>query len=101
MSEVRGLVRKSLPLTAADLQDLAFIRQTAEQRQVLSEMSGTEVTEGTSEASYLRAVLEVGIQTLREHAEDRGYAAVAADQATTLAQRRRAARRRTPAWANE
>lgn len=100
MSEVRDVVRKSLPLTASDVRDLAFMRDSSEYRRALHEMTGVEIDEGTSEAAYLHAVLDVGLKALREHAEDSGYAAIAAEQGEAST-RRRTARRRVPAWANE
>lgn len=102
MSEVHETVRKSLPLTAADVRDLAFMRQSTEYRRVLQEMTGTDIDADASEASYLHAVLEAGLKALRERAEEAGYAAMAAArQEDTTARRQRVARRRVPDWANE
>jgi hypothetical protein len=101
MSEVRDTVRMSLQLTAADVRDLAFMRQSDEYRRVLQEMTGTDIDADASEASYLHAVLEAGLTALRERAEEAGYAAMAAQQQDTTAERQRVARRRIPDWANE
>lgn len=102
MNEVRDTVRKSLPLTAADVRDLAFMRRSREYRLALQEMTGTDIDPDASEASYLHAVLEAGLKALRERAEEAGYAAMAAaQQEDTTARRQRVARRRVPDWANE
>lgn len=101
MTGVREGLRKSIPLTASDVRDLAAMRGSSEYRRALRELTGLDLDAGASEASYLHAVLEAGLKALRERAEDRGYAAIAVEQEESVEQRRRAARRRIPDWANE
>ena len=47
----------------------------------------------------LHALVEAGLRAVTQEIEDRGYAEMAADY--TAADRRRVARRRKPAWAEE
>ena len=52
--------RKSLPLSQLDLQALAQLRSSAEQRTALANLVDAAVTEHDSEASVLHAVLVAG-----------------------------------------
>lgn len=92
-------VRKSLPLSQRDLQDLAMMRASEVHRHALSRLVETEVTDESSEATLLHAVMEAGINAVRQQVEDQGYAQIA-DQMDTAGQRA-TARRRRPSCADE
>ena len=92
-------VRKSLPLTLRDLRDIAKLRESEAHRAALSRLADHLVTESSSEAAVLHAIVEAGIKAVTEEVEAKGYAQMAAD--LDAATRRAAARRRRPAWADE
>lgn len=77
--------RKSTPLSERDLRDLELIKSAPEYA-------------GRSEASILREMLQRGVAAARAELMETGYAAIAAEQAQELEQRRAVARRRRPAW---
>lgn len=91
--------RKSLPLSERDLQDLAQLRGSAEQRMALATLVDSPVGEDDSEASVLHAVVVAGLRAVRRQAEEEGYAQMA--EQLDVASRRGVARRRQPAWADE
>ena len=94
--------RPSLPLTEQDERDLLLLRHDPAYRKALAGLSGEGVESAeTSEAALLHAVLAAGLNAVRLAAEAEGYAAIAAQQAIETPQRRAAARRRRPSWANE
>ena len=57
------------------------------------------VTEGSSEAVVLHAILEAGIKAVEQLVEAEGYAQIAAEGAAE--NRQAVARRRRPTWADE
>lgn len=91
--------RKSLPLSERDLRDLAVLRGSTAHRAALSRLAHSEVTEASSEAAMLHAVLEAGIKAVQELVESEGYAQIAAEDAAE--ERQAVARRRRPSWADE
>ena len=95
----RPAARKSLPLSARDLDDLATLRGSAAHRAALSHLVDIEVRGDTSEAGLLHAVLEAGIRAVQQQVEDQGYAQIAAEM--DVAARQGSARRRRPSWADE
>lgn len=96
---LKSVARKSLPLTAKDVEDLDRLRASAPHRAALGERAGISFDAGDSEASLLHSVLVAGLRAVSEEVEAAGYAEVAAEQ--NLAERKASARRRTPAWADE
>jgi hypothetical protein len=95
----RPATRKSLPLSARDLEDLDKLRGSEAHRAALSHLVDTEVSRDTSEASLLHAVLEAGMRAVQQQVEEEGYAEIAADM--NAAARQASARRRRPSWADE
>ena len=95
----RPTVRKSLPLSERDLRNLEVMRGSTVHRMALSRLADVEVTESTSEATLLHAVLEAGLKAVECEVEAQGYAQAAAEM--DAAARRATARRRRPAWADE
>ena len=94
-----GSARKSLPLSAQDLDDLERLRRSASHRNALSLLADVEIPANASEASLLHAVLEAGLRAVREQVEVQGYAQMA--EQLDASPRRTSARRRRPAWADE
>jgi hypothetical protein len=94
--------RKSLPLTERDLADLERLRGQTPEREALSDLAGV-VVEGVTEAALLHMIFAVGLQAVREKAEELAYASAAAERLTSgeAEETRRIARRRRPAWADE
>ena len=95
----RPAVRKSLPLSDRDIREIEMLRGSGERRAALSHLVSETVAEDSSEATVLHALVEAGLRAVTQEIEDRGYAEMAADY--TAADRRRVARRRKPAWAEE
>lgn len=95
----RPAARKSLPLSARDISDIEKLRGSADRRAALSNLVAEDVPEDSSEAALIHAVFEAGLRAITQEIESRGYAAIAEDY--TLAERKRVARRRKPAWADE
>lgn len=95
--------RKSLPLSGQDLADIARLRAATPEREALSEMAGVIIVESVAEAALLRMIFEAGLRAIREKAEERAYASAAEDRVSSgeADEARRAARRRSPAWAGE
>ena len=90
--------RKSLPLSTRDLADLKLMRSSAIHRDALARLSREAVTDESSEARVLHAIVAAGLAAVREEVEAAGYAEIAAEQ--DLAARKAAARRRPPSWAD-
>ncbi|MFT4189647.1 MAG: hypothetical protein QM621_13860 [Aeromicrobium sp.] len=99
MDTVQRSTRKSLPLTERDVRELAALRASASHRAALMDLSGVDLTEGSSEAAVLHAVWEAGLKAVLERLEDAGYAEMAAERDQDRHQR--VARRRRPEWADE
>ncbi len=95
----KPVTRKSLPLSARDVEDLEKLRSSHEMREALSTLSSESITEASSEAALLHAVMEAGKRAIREHLESAGYAQIA--QQREDYNRPAVARRRRPAWADE
>jgi hypothetical protein len=95
----RPTTRKSLPMSERDLRDLDLMRRSGVHRATLSRISHVLLTEGSSDATVLRAIWEAGIRAVAEQVEEAGYRQMADER--DLAARRAAARRRRPAWADE
>ena len=93
------IIRKSLPLSSRDLSDLSRLRESDTYHAALHELTSFTVTDQTSEASFLHAVLEAGILAIEQKAQEAGYAQMAQD--IDVAARKAFARRRTPTWATE
>lgn len=91
--------RKSLPLTARDLEDIAKLRSSATHRAALAELSDIAVSDSVSDARLIHAALQVGLREIRRQVEEAGYAEMAAQTDTT--ERKAVARRRRPRWADE
>ena len=94
--------RKSLPLTERDLADLERLRGQTPERDALAELAGM-VVESVTEAALLHMIFTEGLRAIRERAEERAYASAAGDRLVggEADERRRIARRRRPAWADE
>jgi len=90
--------RKSLPLSERDLRDLAVLRGSEAHRAALSRLAHVAVTESSSEAVMLQAVLEAGIKAVAQLVEAEGYARIAEASSEN---RQAVARRRRPTWADE
>lgn len=95
----KATTRKSLPLTARDLEDLAKMRSSATYRGTLGQLADVEVHPESSEAAVLHAVWEAGVRAVQERVEAEGYAQIAAEM--DAAQRKAVARRRRPSWADD
>ncbi len=94
--------RPSLPLTEHDEQDLALLRESALHRNMLAELSALSAfPKDVSEAVMLHAVFKIGLRTVREALEERGYAELAKAQADEEPNKYAMARRYRPTWANE
>lgn len=79
-----------------------MIRESAIHRNMLAELSSTEeFAKDVSEAVMLHAVFEIGLRTVREALEERGYAELAQQQGEEEPNKYAAARRHRPTWANE
>lgn len=95
--------RPNVPLTAQDEADLALLRSSPAHLAALSRLAPgfSPVEEGLSEALLLHSVLAAGFDAVRRSVEEAGYEELGAQYAEHSDQRRRVARRRTPAWALE
>jgi hypothetical protein len=103
---LRGRVvrRPSLPLTEQDERDLEVIRSTpAYLRALLDKVTpGEDVpADGLTESALIHAIFEAGLRTVRDDVQASAYAKWGDERARDTAARRQAARRRTPAWADE
>lgn len=94
--------RAPLPLTARDIEDLAKLRMPSPEREALSDLAEVPLADEVSEALLIHAVFTVGLRTIREAAEARGYAQLAAqEEASGEAADRRVISDRRASWANE
>jgi hypothetical protein len=93
--------RKSLPLTQQDIRAVARLRSSSMQRQALSSLTRTGLSQDSSEATYLHALLQAGIRAAQDEADAERYAALAEERFQTRDQRRMVARRRRPSWADD
>ena len=66
--------RKTLALTARDLEDLDQLRSPGPERTALAELSGSALRGEVSEAVLLHAVFTAGLRAVREMTEARAYA---------------------------
>jgi hypothetical protein len=92
------VTRKSLPLSARDLEELERLRDSAVHRDALRTLAGVD-SSGLSEAALLKAVMDIGFNALLHQVEIEGYAAMATE--TNVAASKAVARRRRPSWADE
>lgn len=86
-------------MSARDIKDLNTLRGSRVHRAALASLSDEIVTESSSEAAVLHAVMEAGMKAVRERVEAEGYAQIAREAAEY--DRRAVARRRRPSWADE
>jgi hypothetical protein len=94
--------RASLPLTERDEQELALLRESAIHRNMIAELSAAPTfPKDVSEAVMLHAVFEIGLRTVREALEEKGYAELARAQVEEEPNKYVSARRNRPTWANE
>lgn len=94
--------RPSLPLTEHDEQDLTLLQESALHRNMLAELSALSTfPKDVSEAVVLNAVFKIGLRTVREALEERGYAELASVQGDEEPNKHAMARRYRPTWANE
>ena len=94
--------RPSLPLTERDEHDLILFRESAIHRNMLAELSAAPTfPKDVSEAVMLHTVFEIGLRTVREALEEKGYAELAKQQADEEPNKYATARRYRPTWADE
>ena len=95
--------RPSVPLTAADEEQLRTLRVSPELRRTLGELAPMHpaLEEDVSEGVLLHAVLQAGFKALNIRLESAGYAELAEEYAAASDARRRMSRRRKPEWADE
>jgi hypothetical protein len=94
--------RSPLPLTARDLADLAKLRMAGPEREALSDLADVSLADEVSEALLIHAVFTAGLRAVREAAEARGYAELAAqEEASGETADRRLISERRPPWADE
>jgi hypothetical protein len=94
--------RPSLPLTERDEQELTLLRESPIHRSMLAELSaGSTFPKDVSEAVMLHTVFEIGLRTVREALEEKGYAELAKAQAEEEPNKYVTARRYRPTWADE
>jgi hypothetical protein len=97
----RVVRRPNLPLTEADEADLAHIRRSPASRAALRRYLGNVNPASATEAAFLHALLQAGMDAVQRDAADAGYAELALQQQHDARQRRQDARRRRPSWADE
>lgn len=94
--------RTPLPLTARDIEDLAKLRMPSPERDALNDLADVSLADEVSEALLIHAVFTAGLRAIKEAAEARGYAQLAAqEEAFGDAAERRASSDRRPRWADE
>lgn len=88
------VTRKSVPITPQDVRDLELLRDEASPlARSFAELAGGSLPD--SEAAVLHGLLALGLERVRQAAEEAGYAALAQSYATDPAERaERAAGRR-------
>ena len=96
------LRRSTLPLTHRDEAELTLLRQSETHRNMLAKLSSSStLPEDVSEAVILHAVFEIGLRTVLEALEEKGYAEIAIGQESEEPNKYATARRHRPAWADE
>lgn len=95
--------RPNLPLTSRDEAGLAQMRESPEFRRALQRLAPSQPdAEATlAEAVLLHAIFEAGLAAVRAEAEETGYQLLGQQYTVQRQERRRVARRRKPAWADE
>lgn len=90
--------RTPLPLTARDIEDLARLRAQTPEREALRDLADVPLADEVSEALLIHAVFTAGLRAIREAAEARGYAQLAAQEEASgeTADRRAISQRRPP-----
>lgn len=93
--------RVSLPLTDQDERELARLRDDPAYQVALAGLADddAQLTGEITESVLLHALLRIGLSAVESAAQQAGYHELAADY--QLDDRRRVARRRTPAWSGE
>jgi len=94
-------VRKPLPLTNRDLEDLDRLRAPGPERIALADLSGAQLEGQVTESVLLHAVFAAGMRAVREAAEARAYGEAAVERRAAAEEDRKIARRRRPSWAGE
>ena len=77
--------RKTLALTARDLEDLDRLRSPGPERTALAELSGSALRGEVSEPVLLHAVFTAGLRAVREMTEARAYAEAVFQRQAALA----------------
>ncbi len=94
--------RSSLPLTQRDEENLTLLRESETHRNMLAKLSAASTfPEDVSEAVMLHAVFEIGLRTVQEALEEKGYAELAMAQGNEEPNKYATARRYRPTWADE
>ncbi len=90
--------RSPLPLTARDVADLARLRMPSPEREALSDLADVSLADEASEALLIHAIFTAGLRAVREAAEARGYAQLAAqeEESGESVDRRLISERRSP-----
>ncbi|GAB97841.1 hypothetical protein BJY21_001933 [Kineosphaera limosa] len=83
-----AVTRKSTPLSAQDVADLAAIRRAPE-------------FAASTEAATLNRLLRIGMDAVLERQMEEGYRVLGEQRGSDIAERRSVARRRRPSWADE
>ena len=94
------VARKSLPLSARDIEDLEKLRSTPGRLHVLADLSDCQLGPSPTEARFLHAIYRAGLRAVEERALEDGYAEIA-NQARDTRMRQAVSRRRRPNWADE
>jgi hypothetical protein len=88
-------------LTEQDMRDVARLRNSSIQRRALSNLTRAGLSQDSSEATYLHALLQAGIRAAQDEADAERYADLADERRVTREERRKVARRRRPSWADD
>ena len=94
-----GTVRKTLPLSPQDVDDLRKLREHPAHAAALARLVPGHLGASPSEAALLHALMEAGLRAVQQEVEEVGYAQIAVDM--QAAERKAMARRRQPSWADE
>lgn len=78
MDTKAGPVRKSLPLSARDVNDLRKLREDPAHTAALFRLVPYSEGGSASESSFLHAPLQAGFRAVQQEVEDIGYARMAA-----------------------
>jgi hypothetical protein len=94
--------RSSLPLTERDEQELALLRESTTHRNMVAQLNAVSTfSKDVSEAVMLHTVFEIGLRTVREALEEKGYAELAKQQAEEEPNKHATARRSRPSRAGD